>query len=90
MVHSHLSWERLNAIGALLCHADGSAANLHLAFQEETVKQEAIIAFLDALHRRFPARIALVWDHLQAHKSGEVAAYLRQNRAWLQVAWFPS
>jgi len=90
IVHSHLSWERLNAIGGLLCDRDGSRANLHLAFQEETIKEDAVIAFLWALHWRFPGRIVLVWDHLQAHKSDKVAAYLMANRDWLQVEWFPS
>jgi transposase len=90
IVHAHLSWERLNAIGALICNGAGNGADLHLAFQEETVKEEAIIGFLSALHGCFPGRIVLVWDHLQAHKSDKVAAYLVANRDWLQVEWFPS
>jgi transposase len=84
------SWKRLNAIGTLICEADGSAPDLLLHLQPASIKEDAVIAYLEALHRQVPGPIVLLWDHLQAHTSRKVADYLAHNRDWLRVEWFPA
>jgi len=85
----HFNCKRLHAIGTLVCEPDGSEPDLLLHLQPRSIKEDAVIAYLEALHRQVPGLIVLLWDHLQAHKSQKVADYLARNRDWLQVEWFP-
>jgi transposase len=77
-------------MGSLVCHPDGSNPDLLLHLQPQSIKEDAVMAYLEALHRSVPGPLTVLWDHLQAHRSQKVAAYLRQNRDWLQVEWFPN
>lgn len=89
ILKSHFNWKRLHAIGTLVCNPEGTDPNLLLHLQPRSINDDAVIAYLEALHRRVPGQIVLLWDHLPAHCSHKVAAYLRQNRDWLRVEWFP-
>ena len=60
---------------------------LHL--QSETIKEDAIIGYLKALHRQVPGRIVLFWDGLTSHHSAKVQDYLATNTDWLEVVRFP-
>ena len=83
------NWKRLHAIGSLVCEAEGTQPDLLLHLTPKSIKEEAVIAYLEALHQQVPGEIVLVWDHLPAHRSRKVQEYLTQNRAWLRVEWFP-
>jgi putative transposase len=83
------NWKRLNAIGSLGCEPDGSLPDIVLHLQPQTIKEDAVIAYLDALHRQVPGPIVLLWDSLPAHRSAKVADYLKANTDWLEVVWFP-
>lgn len=85
----HFNWKRLHVIGSLVCEPDGQQADLLLHMQEKTVKEDAILDYLQALHKQVPGPIVLLWDHLSAHTSKKVAAYLTANQDWLTVEWFP-
>ena|SRR5438552_9720898 len=89
VVKSHFNWKRLHAIGTLVCNPDGTEPDLLLHLQPNSIKDEAVIAYLEALHQSVPGPIVLLWDHLPAHRSQKMEAYLHQNRDWLQVEWFP-
>jgi len=84
------NWKRLNAIGTLVCEPDGSHPDLLLHLQPKSIKDDAVVNYLQALHRQVPGRVVLLWDHLRAHCSKKVADYLAQTRDWLAVEWFPS
>jgi transposase len=86
----HFNWKRLNAIGSLVCDPDGSQPDIVLHLQPKTIKEDAVIAYLEALHRQVPGPITLLLDHLPAHRSAKVADYMQANTDWLEVVWFPS
>lgn len=89
VVRSHFSWKRLHVIGSLICDPDGGSADILLRTQDLSVKEEAIIAYLEALHQHAPGRIVLIWDGLRAHRGAKVAEYLSNNKDWLTVSWLP-
>jgi transposase len=85
----HFNWKRLHVIGSLVCEPEGQQADLLFQMQEKTIKEDAIVNYLQALHQHVPGPIVLLWDHLSAHTSKKVATYLTANQDWLTVEWFP-
>ena len=83
------NWKRLNAIGSLVCDPEGTHPDLILHLQDKSIKEDAVIAYLEALHRQVPGPLDLLWDHLPAHRSQKVQDYLAANTDWLVVHWFP-
>lgn len=89
-ITTHFNWKRLHVIGSLLCQADGSEASLLLHLQPKSIKEDAVLTYLEALHKQASGKIVLLWDHLPAHRSAKVAAYLSAHQDWLRVEWFPA
>lgn len=89
-ITTHFNWKRLHGIGSLICQPDGSVVSLLLHLQPKSIKEDAVLTYLQALHQQEPGKIVLLWDHLPAHRSAKVAAYLRANQDWLTVEWFPA
>ena len=89
-ITTHFNWKRLNVIGSLICDPDGKEADLLLHLQPKSIKEDAVLGYLAALHKQVPGQIVLLLDHLPAHRSAKVAAYLTANLDWLTVEWFPS
>ncbi|MCW3099451.1 MAG: superendonuclease family protein [Chthonomonadaceae bacterium] len=85
----HFNWKRLKVIGSLVCEPEGEQADLLLHMQDKTIKEDAIVDYLQALHKQVPGPIVLLWDHLSAHTGKKVATYLTANQDWLTVEWFP-
>jgi transposase len=83
------NWKRLNAIGTLVCDPDGSQPDLLLHLQPKSIKEDAVIAYVEALHEQVPGLLDIVLDHLRAHCGQKFADYQDQNRDWLHVEWFP-
>lgn len=79
----------MNAIGSLVCEPDGSLPDIVLHLQPQTIKEDAVIAYLNALHRQVPGPMVLLWDSLPAHRSAKVQDYRKANTDWLEVVWFP-
>lgn len=90
LLKHRFNWKRLNAIGALVCEADGSQPDLLLSLQAETIKYDAVIGFAEDLHRQLPGGVTLLIDHLPAHRHEQVQAYFEANQDWLTVEWFPA
>jgi transposase len=84
------NWKRLNAIGTLVCDPDGTAPDLLLHLQPKSIQEDAVIAYVEALHAQVPGPVTIVLDHLRAHCGKKFADYQAQNRDWLRVEWFPS
>src|SRR4051794_14196109 len=53
------NWKRLNAIGTLVCNPDGSEPDLLLHLQPKGIKDDAVIVYLEGLHRQVPGPIVL-------------------------------
>ncbi len=71
-------------------HWSGRRTRLFFQIRPDNYNTPALIAFLRDLKREFRGRrVILVWDGLPAHKSREMIAYLRAQRAWLAVERLP-
>jgi transposase len=77
-------------MGSLVCQPDGSDCDLLLHLQPETIKDAAVIGYLDALHQQVLGPLVLLWDRLPAHCSGKVEAFVQANAFWLTVEWLPA
>jgi putative transposase len=84
------NWQRLHVLANLVCQPDGSGCDLLLQMQEKAVKEDAIVAHLDALHQQLPGLLVLLWDGLPSHRSAKVQHYLADNGDWLTVERFPA
>src|ERR671937_75677 len=75
IVRHRFNWKRVHAIGAIACDPDGSHAQLLLYLQERAITEEAIVPYLEALHKHIDGLIVLLWDGLSSHRSQKVQAY---------------
>ncbi len=69
---------------------DGCQTRLLARTKPDSYNAAALIGFLRQL-RRFVRgqQVILVWDHLPAHRSRPMQAYLLEQRTWLQLEWLP-
>ena len=84
------NWQRLHAACGLVCQPDGSGCDLLLWVQEQTIKEDAVIAYLSALHEQVAGRLWVLWDGLPAHRSKKVQQYIAYSAEWLQVHRLPA
>ena len=90
MTHTGANWTRLSIAAVLAFRWDGRRARYYFQTRPGSYNDLALIAFLRALRRHFPARpIILVWDGLGGHKSRAMQAYLALARPWLMVERLP-
>ena len=89
-LQTHFNWKRLNVIGSLVCEPDGSEADLLWEMQPTSIKEAAVLGYLQALHQHVPGSVVLLWDGLPAHRSAKVKEYLANNTDWLTVERFPA
>ena len=69
---------------------DGRRSGLFFQTRPGSYNDVALIGFLNALQRHFRGRrLILIWDGLPSHKSRDMTAYLRAQRAWLSVERLP-
>jgi transposase len=90
LLRHKFNWKRLHATANVVCQPDGSACDLLLSVQEQAIKEDAVIAHLEALHQQVPGLLFVLWDGLPAHRSKKVQQYLADNAAWLVVHRFPA
>ncbi len=88
-IRHKFNWKRLHAIGTITCRADGTDPDLLLHLQEQSVKEDALIAFVNDLHQQVQGPVVLLWDGLPAHRSKRVQAHIQANSDWLSVVRFP-
>lgn len=76
--------------GALAYRPDASEAALLFQIKPGSYNTDSLIEFLTDLHAEFGAdKITLIWDHLPAHKSKAMTAWLATQRGWLVVERLP-
>jgi len=83
-------WSKVSVAAALGFRWDGRQTRLLARTKPDNYNATSLIRFLRQL-RRFVRgqKVILVWDHLPAHRSREMQAYLLRQRAWLQLEWLP-
>lgn len=90
MTHTLGNWGRLSIAAALAFRWDGRRRRCYFQTRPGSYNDRALIGFLRALKRHFPARhVILVWDGLGGHKSRVMRAYLARQRSWLTVERLP-
>lgn len=82
--------EKLNVVASIDCTADGEDADVMFFMQPSSIKSQAIIDYLDALHREVPGKIVLLWDGYSPHKSKVVKEHIAKCGDWLRVERFPT
>jgi hypothetical protein len=83
-------WKKVSVAGALAYRWDGRRCRLLFNTKPDSYNSLALIRFLRMLRRHFcGTKVILLWDRLNAHRSVEMLAYLRQQR-WLQVESLPT
>lgn len=56
----------------------------------DSYNSDSLIDFLKQLKRFVGGRkVILIWDHLPAHRSRAMKAFLQSQRLWLQIEWLP-
>lgn len=89
LIHA-FNWKKLSVSVALAFHWSGRRARLFFQTRPDSYNTASLIAFLRDLKREFRGRrVILVWDGLPAHKSREMAAFLRTQHAWLSIERLP-
>jgi transposase len=53
------------------------------------VKGPDVVRVLRAFQRQLGKKLTILWDRLQAHRSKEVAAYLRTHARDIRIEWLP-
>jgi transposase len=82
--------EKLNAIASIDCTPDGDDANMMFYMQPDSIRSNAIIDYLNALHREIPGKVVLIWDGYSSHKSNVVKEHIAKCSDWLKVEHFPA
>lgn len=85
-----LDREKLNAIASIDCKPDGDDVDVMFYMQPDSIKSNAIIDYLNALHREIPGKIVLLWDGYSSHKSKVVKEHIKKCKDWLRVERFPA
>jgi transposase len=69
---------------------DGNKTRLLARTKPDSFNTESLIAFLKDLKRFVKgAKVILVWDHLPAHRSKLMKAFLLEQQDWLEIEWLP-
>jgi transposase len=80
----------MSVAAALAYRWDGRRTRLHFQTKDGSYNSRSLIAFLRTLKRHFRGkRVILIWDRLNAHRSGEMNAYVAKQRRWLRIEWLP-
>lgn len=76
---------------ALAYRWDGRRCRLLFQTKPDSYNTTALIRFLRQIKRHFRGRrVILIWDHLNAHRSVAMRAFLARQRPWLRVEWLPA
>lgn len=84
-----IRWLRRSAIGLIKSKPDGSNPKLYLQIFKETIGSKEIIRFIKGLRRHIKGKMILLWDRLPAHRSKELKDFLKSQKDWLEIEWFP-
>lgn len=75
------SHKKVSAIAALCINGDGRNPSLYFRlFADISIDTPLVIDFLKALLRQLRGPIVLIWDRLNAHRSGQTKLFLHTHR----------
>jgi len=80
---------RRSVIGVIKCSPTGLNPKLYLRIFKETIGSKELIQFLKELRRHIKGKLILLWDRLPTHCSKELKDFLKTQKHWLTIKWFP-
>lgn len=83
VIQFHFNWDQLSVIAGL------TRSNCLFRLHEGSIKQEQIIAFLQALKAHLKRPLLIIWDGLSAHRGKRVREYLDSLHGYIQVSFLP-
>lgn len=90
VIRSSGGWKVRSVTGAIVCTPKGRSPRLYLRITKGTIRHPEFIRFLKHLRSHVHRKIILVTDRLPAHLAGKARRFIRQQKSWLTVKWFPS
>ena len=84
VIEMNFNWEKLSVIGGI------SLKSIYFQVHEESIKSAQVIEFLQHLERYIRGNIMVIWDGLPAHRSKQVAQYLKKTKGRVWVERLPA
>lgn len=81
--------EKMSMAGFLAYAPDGSRARVLLHTTPGAYTDRILIDALRQLRRHLRAKVVVIWDLLNSHRSRVMKAWLRSNRHWITVEQLP-
>jgi transposase len=76
-------------MGTLTCTPKGYHPKFYLRLFKTTIHDTQFIRHLKELRRHIRGKLILLIDRLAAHRSKKTRAFLKTQRHWLRISWFP-
>lgn len=88
---SAFNWKKLSLSGIIVAAPSGFKPKLLVRVCPGAVKSPLIVRYIKELKKHLAGKkLMLLWDGLPAHRSKEVAEYLKSQKHWLRVERFPA
>lgn len=63
--------------------------NFYFRLYPDAINKERVVEFLELLLRHLPGKLLIVWDRLNAHRSGVVREFIAAQHGRITVEWLP-
>lgn len=83
-------WHTRSVTGVITCSPYGNRPKLYLRMVSGTISSPEFIRFVKHLRYHVKGRLILLLDRLAVHRSKKTSAFLKQQRRWLTIEWFPA
>lgn len=90
VVSSPGHWHTHSVTGTIVCTPRGQNCCVYLRIVRGAVCSKEFILFVKHLRRHVRGRMILLLDRLAVHRSKETTAFLKTQRPWLTIKWFPA
>ncbi|HXF57993.1 MAG TPA: transposase [Actinomycetota bacterium] len=85
------NWKRASLVAATCYRPDQSETELCFALRAGPYNDEALIGFLEELHRHLGGtEVTVLWDGLPSHRSKKMRGFIARQRRWLVVEQLPA
>lgn len=83
-------WTTRSVISAITCSSGGKRPRLFFRVMKKAINQDRFISFLKLIKCHFRRKLILIVDNLRVHKSKKVRAYVKTQKAWLDIEYLPA
>lgn len=83
-------WHSRSVTGTIIATPRGRKPKLYLRMIRGTVATPEFITFIKHLRRHVSGKLILLMDRLAVHRSKKSSVFLKTQRRWLRIEWFPA